>query len=138
MGREFLLLCAFIGGPVLLSGLIGEAAAAWRVHRIRKRDGGIPAPRSDEEYLLFFPRACPTCLSRDLWRVRGWHIDGDGAKEWVETDQCARCGFVRDGRLPSPIREAHASRDAVEVPPRWFVSWEEAGKIAAPRHGSLA
>lgn len=132
MGREFLLLCALIGGPVLVSGLVRQAADIWRVRQIRKRDGGMPAPRSRAEYLLFFPRACPVCLSRNLRRVHGWHIDQYGEREWVNTEQCARCGYSHGSRLPSPIRESEATHVAIQAPPRWFVSSEEARSIVAP------
>ena len=80
-------------------GLVAREAAAFiSIARIRQRDGGIPAPRTREEYLLLFPRACPRCLSRRGQRITGWHRDRYGAAEFVDTWQCVDCAYVADGR----------------------------------------
>ena len=111
-----------------------EAAAFVAIARIRRRGGGIPDPRTKEEYLLLFPRACPRCLSRLGKRVTGWHRDRYGAAEFVDTWQCADCGSVADGKqLLSPVREAERSERAVIARQRWFISPTEAERIQRPR-----
>ena len=109
-----------------------EAGAFMSIARIRQRDGGIPNPRTPEEYLLLFPGACPRCLSRRSKRVRGWHRDVYGAAEFIDTLQCADCEYVASGRaLPSRIREADATEHMV-ARPRWFIRRREADQIVAP------
>jgi hypothetical protein len=110
-----------------------ESLAFISIARIRKRDGGIPAPRTREEYLLLFPRACPRCLSRRGKRVRGWHRDRYGAAEFVDTWQCAECAYVADGK-PSlvPMPEAETTERPVIARPRWCVSATEAARIQVP------
>ena len=111
-----------------------EAAAFISIVRIRQRDGGIPAPRTREEYLLLFPRACPRCLSRRRTRITGWHRDRYGATEFVDTWQCADCASVANGKpLLSPLRQADTTESPVTARQRWFVSRAEAERIERPR-----
>lgn len=126
---------AVVGGMCLVF-VIGEAAAFVRVLRIRQRDGGIPVPRTREEYLLLFPRACPRCLSRRGKRVKGWHIDRHGASEFVDTWQCADCAYVEGGNLLSPMRGAETTEQSVRARQRWFIPTAEAERIERPRLGS--
>ena len=116
-------------------GLVAREAAAFiSIARIRKRDGGIPAPRTREEYLLLFPRACPRCLSRRGKRVTGWHRDRYGATEFADTWQCADCAYTADGKpLHSPTREADTTEPPVIARQRWFISPTEAERIERPR-----
>lgn len=127
---------AAVAAVLCLAAIIREAAAFVRVHRIRQRDGGIPAPRSREEYLLLFPRACPRCLSREGKRVRGWHIDRHGAPEFVDTWQCADCAYAEDGKLLSPMRQADVIERRVRARARWFISATEAERIPRSRPGA--
>jgi hypothetical protein len=111
-----------------------EVAAFISIARIRRRDGGIAAPRTREEYLLLFPRACPRCLSRRGKRVTGWHRDRYGAAEFVDTWQCADCAYVAGGRqLLSAMREADTTERPVTARQRWFISTTEAERIERPR-----
>jgi hypothetical protein len=111
-----------------------EAAAFISIVRIRQRDGGIPAPRTRDEYLLLFPRACPRCLSRRGKRVTGWHRDRYGAAEFVDTRQCADCAYVADGeQLLVAAREAETTGRPVIARQRWFISTTEAERIERPR-----
>jgi hypothetical protein len=111
-----------------------EAAAFISLVRIRQRDGGIPAPRTREEYLLLFPRACPRCLSRRRTRVTGWHRDRYGATEFVDTWQCADCAYVANGKpLLSPMGEADTMKSPVTTRQRWFIPTTEAKRIERPR-----
>ena len=111
-----------------------EAAAFISIVRIRRRDGGIPAPRTREEYLLLFPRACPRCLSRRRTRVTGWHRDQYGATEFVDTWQCADCAHVANGKpLLSPLGEADTPESPVTARQRWFIPTTEAERIERPR-----
>jgi hypothetical protein len=111
-----------------------EAAAFISVVRIRQRDGGIPAPRTREEYLLLFPRACPRCLSRRGKRVTGWHRDPYGATEFVDTWQCADCAYIANGKPRlSPLRESDTTEWPVTARQRWFISKTEAKRIERPR-----
>jgi hypothetical protein len=116
-------------------GLLAREAAAYiSIVRIRKRDGGTPAPRTKEEYLLLFPRACPRCLSLRGKRVTGWNRDRYGAAEFVDTRQCADCAYVADGKqLLSPMREADTTERPVIARQRWFISPAEAERIKRPR-----
>lgn len=116
-------------------GLVAREVAAFvSIARIRKRDGGIPIPRTREEYLLLFPRACPRCLSRRGKRVTGWHRDGYGAAEFVDTWRCADCVYVADGKqLLSPLREGDTAERPVIARQRWFISPTEAERIERPR-----
>jgi hypothetical protein len=111
-----------------------EAAAFISVARIRQRDGGVPVPRTREEYLLLFPAACPRCLARRGKRVTGWVRDQYGAAEFVDTWQCADCAYVAGGKhlLPA-IREADTMERPVTARQRWFISTTEAGRIERPR-----
>lgn len=122
---------------VVLMGVglvVREAAAFIIIARIRKRDGGVPAPRTREEYLLLFPKACPRCMSRHGKRVTGWHRDPYGATEFVDTWQCADCAYVADDtQLPSPMREAETSERPVIAKQRWFISPTEAERVERPR-----
>jgi hypothetical protein len=120
---------AAVAGVMCLAALIREAAAFVRVRRIRQRDGGLPVPRTNEEYLLLFPRACPRCLSRDGKRIRGWYLDRHGAPEFVDTWQCAECAYVAGGRLLSPMRNRDVIERAVTARQRWFISAAEATQI---------
>ena len=122
-------------GAMCLAFVIGEAAAFIRVLRIRQRDGGIPQPRTKEEYLLLFPHACPRCLSRRGKQVTGWHIDRHGASEFVDTWQCADCAYVEGGNLLSPVRGAETTKQSVRARQRWFISTAEAERIERPRLG---
>ncbi len=115
-------------------GLVAREAAAFiSVARIRRRDGGILAPRTREEYLLLFPQACPCCLFRRGQRVTGWHRDRYGDTEFVDTWQCADCAYVEDGQLLSCVREADTTQWPVTARPRWFISTTEAERIERPR-----
>ena len=125
-----------VAGVMCLAVIIREASAYIRVHRIRQRDGGIPDPRSKDEYLLLFPRACPQCLSREGKRVRGWYVDPHGAPEFVDTWQCADCAYVEGGKVLSPMRHAEVTERAVRARPRWFISAAEAERIPRNRRGS--
>ncbi len=110
-----------------------EAAAFVSVARLRRRDGGTPAPRTRDEYLLLFPKACPRCLSRRGRRLRGWHRDPYGAAEFVETWQCVDCGYVEGDRGVPSAHEAETTEQPVTARPRWFISSGEAEQIARPR-----
>jgi hypothetical protein len=111
-----------------------EAAAFISVARIRQRDGGIPAPRTREEYLLLFPKACPRCLARRGKRVTGWYRDQYGAAEFVDTWQCADCAYVAGGKpLCLAVREADTTERPVMSRQRWFISTTEAKRIERPR-----
>jgi hypothetical protein len=110
-----------------------EAAAFISVARMRQRDGGVPAPRTREEYLLLFPRACPRCLSRRGRRVTGWHQDEYGATEFVDAWQCVDCAHVEGGKRLSPMPEADTTERPVTARPRWFISTTEAERIERPR-----
>jgi hypothetical protein len=116
-------------------GLVAREATAFiSIARIRQRDGGIPAPRTREEYLLLFPSACPRCLSRRGKRITGWHRDRYGAAEFVDTWQCVDCAYVADGRqLPSFMGEADTMARPVMARQRWFISTTEAERIKRPR-----
>ena len=116
-------------------GLVAREAAAFiSIARIRQRDGGIPAPRTREEYLLLFPRACPRCLSRRGKRITGWHRDRYGAAEFVDTWQCVDCAYVADGRqLLSSVGEGDTMARPVMARQRWFISTTEAERIKRPR-----
>ena len=119
---------------LLCLGLVAREAAAFvRVARIRRRDGGVPAPRTKEEYLLLFPTACPSCLSRRGVRLTGWHCDEYGEKAFVNTWQCADCAYVQDGRRLSPVLEADTTERLVTAGQRWFISTQEARLIERPR-----
>ena len=120
---------AAVAGTMCLAVLIREAAAFMKVRRIRQRDGGIPVPRTKEEYLLLFPHACPRCLSRDGKRVRGWHIDRHGTQAFVDRWQCGECGYVDDGNRLSPMREADITERPVRARQRWFITAAEAERI---------
>jgi len=125
-----------VGVVVVLMGLglaAREGAAFVGVTRLRRRDGGIPAPRTREEYLLLFPKACPRCLSRRGRRIRGWHRDSYGAAEFIDTWQCAECAYVEGGRLLSLMREADATGRPVTAGPRWFIPTTEAERVQRPR-----
>jgi hypothetical protein len=128
------IVAAVIAGMCLVF-VIGEAAAFLRIARIRRRDGGIPVPRTKEEYLLLFPRACARCLSRRGRRVKGWHLDGHGASEFVDTWQCAECAFVAAGNLLAPAHGAETMERSVRARQRWFISTTEAERIERPRLG---
>ena len=118
---------------LLCLGLVAREAAAFiGVARIRRRDGGLPVPRTREEYLLMFPRACPSCLSRRGQRVTGWRRDQYGAREFVDTWQCADCGYVPDGKL-LPDRSTGVTEQPVTAGKRWFISATEARRIGCPR-----
>jgi hypothetical protein len=110
-----------------------EAAAFIGVARIRRRGGGILDPRTREEYLLLFPRACPYCLSRRGRRVTGWHRDQYGTMEFVDTWQCADCAYVQDGKVLSLVCEADTTERPVTAKQRWFISTTEAERIERPR-----
>lgn len=116
-------------------GLVARETAAFiSIARSRRRDGGVPAPRTTEEYLLLFPSACPQCLSRKGKRVVGWHRDRYGSEEFVDTWQCADCAYLADGKqLPSSLREADATERLVVARQRWFISATEAERIEPPR-----
>ena len=116
-------------------GLVAREAAAFiSIARIRQRDGGILAPRTREEYLLLFPRACPRCLSRRGQRITGWHRDQYGAAEFVDTWQCVDCAYVADGRqLLSSMGAADTMARPVMARQRWFISTTEAERIKRPR-----
>lgn len=120
---------AAVTGVMCLAVVIREAAAYMQVRRIRRRDNGLPVPRSKEEYLLIFPRACPRCLSRDGKRVRGWHLDRHGAREFVDTWQCAECAYADGGKLLSPVRDAELTERCVRARQRWFIPAAEAERI---------
>jgi hypothetical protein len=113
--------------------VIGEAAAFIKVARLRQRDGGIPAPRTKEEYLLLFPDACARCLSRRRTRVTGWHLDGHGASEFVDRWQCADCVDAGAGHPLAPINGTETSERSARARQRWFISTAEAESIARPR-----
>jgi hypothetical protein len=110
-----------------------EAAAFVSIARIRQRDGGIPTPRTREEYLLLFPKACPRCLSRRGKLVTGWHRDRYGGAEFVDAWQCADCRYVADGKQLFPMREADTTERPVIAKQRWFISTIEAERIEPPR-----
>jgi len=111
-----------------------EAAAFISIARIRERDGGTPAPRTRDEYLLLFPRACPRCLSRRGKQVTGWHRDRYGAAEFVDTWQCADCAYLADGKQPLvAVPEAETTERPVIARQRWFISTAEAERIERPR-----
>jgi hypothetical protein len=129
---------AAVIGVMCLGFVIREAAAFVRVRRIRQRDGGIPVPRTKQEYLLLFPHACPRCLSRTGKRVRGWHIDRHGASEFVDTWQCAECAYVEGGRILSPMRETETNEQFVRARQRWFISRVEAERIERPHPGQVS
>ena len=116
-----------------LSLAVKEAAAFISVARFRQRDGGIPAPRTREEYLLLFPRACPRCLSRRGKRLTGWHRDRYGAAQFVDSWQCADCAFVAGGKQLPSMREANTTERPVTARRRWFISTTEAERIERPR-----
>jgi hypothetical protein len=120
---------AILTAVMVAAFVIREAAAVIRVRRLRRRDGGIPVPRTREEYLLLFPRACPRCLSRDGKRLRGWHLDRHGTPEFVDTWRCATCAFVEGGKLLTPMRDAEVTERSVRARPRWFISATEADRI---------
>jgi hypothetical protein len=122
-------------GVMCLAFVIRETAAFMGVRRIRQRDGGIPVPRTKDEYLLFFPDACPRCLSRGGKRVKGWHIDRYGASAFVDTWQCADCAYVEGGNRLSPMREAETTEQPVRARQRWFIPTAEAERIERPRLG---
>ena len=111
-----------------------EAAAFISIVRLRQRDGGTPAPRTREEYLLLFPKACPRCLSRHGKRVKGWHRDQFGATQFLDTWQCADCGYMGSGE---PSLSSAPDTDTLESPvmarQRWFISTPEAERIERPR-----
>src|SRR5918999_6182909 len=109
-------------GVMCLALVIREAAVFVNIRGIRQRDGGVPVPRTKDEYLLLFPNACPRCLSRGRKRVRGWHIDQYGASEFVETWQCADCAYVACGNLGSPAPQADVTEQSVRARQRWFIS----------------
>jgi hypothetical protein len=118
-----------LAGTMCLAVLIREAAAFVKVRRIRQRDGGIPVPRTREEYLLLFPQACPRCLSRDGKRVRGWYHDRYGTPAFVDRWQCGECGYVGGGNHLSPMREADITERRVKARQRWFIRAREAEHI---------
>jgi hypothetical protein len=125
---------AAVASVMCLAALVREAAAFVKVRRIRQRDGGLPVPRTNDEYLLLFPRACPRCLSRDGKRIRGWHVDRHGAPEFVDTWQCAECAYVAGGKILSPMHDAEVTERAVRARRRWFISAAEATRVQrAPR-----
>ncbi len=125
---------AVVGGMCLVF-VIGEAAAYLKVVRIRQRDGGTPVPRTKEEYLLLFPRACAHCLSRRERRVTGWHLDGHGAPEFVDRWQCAECAPVEAGNLLASMPGTETRERSVRARQRWFISTAEAERIERPRLG---
>lgn len=122
---------------VVLMGLgiaAREAAAFISIGRMRQRDGGVPIPRTREEYLLLFPRACPQCLSRRGKKVAGWYRDQYGADQFVDTWQCAECGHAAGGReLSAPVPGRGVTEQPVMARPRWFVAEAEAARVERPR-----
>ena len=124
---------AFVAGVMCLAVIIREAAAFVKCRRIRRRDGGLSAPRTRDEYLLLFPQACPRCLSRDGRRINGWHVDQHGESQFVDTWQCAECAYVEGGRLLSPMPAAEITKQPVRARQRWFISTAEAERIERPR-----
>ena len=123
---------AVIGGLCLVF-VVGEAVAFIKIARIRRRDGGIPVPRTKEEYLLLFPHACARCLSRRGRRVKGWHLDGHGVSAFVDTWQCADCAHVEAGNLLAPADGTETTERPVRARQRWFISATEAERIERPR-----
>ena len=124
---------AAVTAVMCLALVVREAAAFIGVRRLRRRDGGIPVPRTKEEYLLLFPRACPRCLSRGGKRIKGWHIDRHGGSEFVDTWQCAECAYLESGNRLSPMREAEITEQSVRARQRWFISTAEAERIQRPQ-----
>jgi hypothetical protein len=124
---------AAVTGVMCLALVIREATAFLSVRRLRQRDGGTPVPRTKDEYLLLFPKACPRCLSRGGKQVKGWHVDRLGASEFIETWQCAECAYVEGGNRLSPMREAEITEQSVKAGQRWFISTVEAERIQRPR-----
>jgi hypothetical protein len=120
-------------GALCLAFAVRETSAFIKVARIRRRDGGIPVPRTKEEYLLLFPRACARCLSRRGRRVTGWRMDAYGASEFVDTWQCADCADADGGTRLRPMHEAEITEPSVRARPRWFISAAEAEHIERPR-----
>jgi hypothetical protein len=122
-----------VAGVMCLAVIVREAAAFVTVCRIRRRDGGLSAPRTRDEYLLLFPHACPRCLSRDGRRINGWHVDQHGESQFVDTWQCAECAYVEGGRLLSPMPAADITKRPVRARQRWFISTAEAERIERPQ-----
>ena len=116
-------------------GLVAREAAAFiSVARIRRRDGGIPTPRTGEGSLLLFPQGMPLIPVRRGQRVTGWHRNHYGTTEFVDTWQCADCAYVADGRqLLSSMGEADTMERPVMARQRWFISTTEAERIKRPR-----
>lgn len=110
----------------------GEGAAFFRIRGMRRRDGGLPAPRTREEYLLLFPQACPRCLSRRGRRIRGWHVDQYGQPEFANTWQCADCSYLDGGKQLSPMPDADIAQESVRARPRWCISNDEAERVERP------
>jgi hypothetical protein len=117
---------AAVTAVMCLAVVIREATAFIKIRRLRQRDGGIPVPRTNDEYLLIFPRACPCCLSRDGKRVRGWHVDRHGSREFIDTWQCAACSYVAGGKL---LSQADLTERPVRARQRWFIPAAEAERI---------
>ncbi len=124
---------ALVLSVMCLAVIVREAAAFVKVRRIRRRDGGLSAPRTRDEYLLLFPHACPRCLSRDGRRINGWHIDQHGDSLFVDTWQCAECAYVEGGRLLSPMPATEVTKQPARAGQRWCVAKAEAERIERPR-----
>jgi hypothetical protein len=127
---------ALVAAVMCLGAIVREAAAFVKVRRMRRRDGGLSAPRTRDEYLVLFPRACPRCLSRDGRHINGWHVDQHGESQFVDIWQCAECAYVEGGRVLSPMPAAEITRQPVRARQRWFISAAEAERIERPRPSS--
>lgn len=131
-GEWWIEIVVAVVGLMCAGFVAGESAAFVRVRRMRQRDGGLPAPRTKDEYLLLFPRACPRCLSRRGRRVKGWHVDEYGQPEFANIWQCADCSYLEGGKRLSPMPDAEITRQSVRASQRWFISADEAERVERP------